>query len=86
MLKDVERYFQGNSADIMNICADMVLADAIEDLAEQESITKAEARDRLLSSNAYNCLYDFDSKLWAEGSDYFLSFYRNSLKNKTRQN
>ena len=62
--------------DIMNICADMVLANAIEDMAEEEGISKAEARERLVTSRAYQCLYDFDSKLWMEGPDYFRSFYR----------
>ena len=64
------------SSDIMNSCADMILANAIEDLAEEDKITKAEARDRLLESKAYNCLYDFDSGLWKEGPDYFIDFFR----------
>ncbi len=64
------------SSDIMNSCADMILANVIEDLAEEDKITKAEARDRLLESKAYNCLYDFDSGLWKEGPDYFIDFFR----------
>ena len=64
------------SVDVLSICADMVLANAIEDMAEEEGITKAEARERLVTSSAYQCLYDFDSKLWMEGPDYFRHFYR----------
>ena len=62
--------------EVMSICADMILANAIEDMAEEEGITKAEARDAIVSSKAYSCLYDFDSKLWMEGPDYLRDFYR----------
>ena len=71
--------------DVMNTCADMVLANAIEDLAEEEGITKAEARERLVTSKAYECLYDFDSKLWMEGPDYFRSFYKQCEEEKLKQ-
>ena len=64
------------SVDVMNTCADMVLANAIEDMADEEGITKAEARERLVTSAAYQCLYDLDSKLWMEGPDYFRAFYK----------
>ena len=64
------------SDDVMNLCADMILANAIEDYAVEENISQSEARNRLLESKAYECLYDFDSRLWMEGSDYFLDFYR----------
>lgn len=64
--------------EVMSICADMILANAIEDMAEEEGITKAEARDALVSSNAYRCLYDFDSMLWMEGPDYLRDYYRKS--------
>ena len=62
------------STDVMTACADMNLADAIEDMAAEKGITLAEARDRILESDAYECLYDFDTKLWAEGPDYFRWF------------
>ena len=66
----------GPSVDVMSTCADMILANAIEDMAEDEGITKAEARDALVSSKAYSCLYNFNSKLWMEGPDYFRDFYK----------
>ena len=62
--------------DIIKTCADMILSMAIEDFAAEEGITIAEARDRLLESKAYDCLYDPDTNLWMEGPDYFLDFYR----------
>ena len=54
---------------------------AIEDMAMEENISIDEARNKLLDSDACKCLYDFDSKLWMEGSDYFLDFYR-MIENK----
>ena len=61
-------------------CADMTLANAIDDYAAEENITPAEARNELLNSKAYECLYNFDSLLWMEGSDYFLDYYRKNEK------
>ena len=69
------------SFEKMNACADMILTDAICDMAEEEKIAIEESRNRLLSSNACKCLYDFDSELWKEGPDYFLDYYRRSEKN-----
>ena len=69
------------SFEKMNACADMILTDAICDMAEEENISIEESRNRLLSSNACKCLYDFDSELWKEGPDYFLDYYRRSEKN-----
>ena len=64
------------SHDIRTACADMILADAIKDMSEEKGITQEEARDALLGSKAYHCLYDFDTKLWMEGPDYFRDFYQ----------
>ena len=58
------------------VCADMILADAIEDMAETEGISKAEARDAILNSSAYEDLYNLDTRLWAEGPDYFREYYK----------
>ena len=70
------------SSDVMNACADMILTDAIEDLANEDHISLTEARNRILNSKAYSCLYDFETDLWQEGSDYFLDFFRGLEKNK----
>ena len=57
-------------------CADMIFADAIEDMAEEEKITEGQARNRIISCGAYDCLYNFDSGLWKEGPDYFRFFVK----------
>ena len=64
------------SDDIKTACADMILADAIEDMANEEGISIAEAREAFLNSGAYECLYDFETRLWTEGPDYFQEFYK----------
>ena len=64
------------SDDIRTACADMILTDAIEDMAREEGISKAEARNAFLNSDAYDSLYDFDTKLWMEGPDYYREFCR----------
>ena len=69
--------------EMMSICADMTLANAIEDMAIEESITKAEAREALLTSKAYHCLYHFDTKMWMEGPDYFRDFYKKCKEDET---
>ena len=60
----------------MSACADLILADAIEDLAREDNKTKAETRKNLMTSKAYDCLYDFDSGLWQEEPAYFIDFYK----------
>ena len=70
------------SVDVMSTCADMILANAIEDMADDEGISISEARQRLITSDAYQCLYDFNSRLWMEGPDYFRDFYKKCEANK----
>jgi len=60
----------------MKLCADMILMNAIEDMAQEEHITQHEARRRLIESDAYSALYNPDTALWQEGPDYFRSFYK----------
>lgn len=64
------------SYEKMKLCADMTLANAIEDMAEEDGISLDEARSIILESKTYECLYDFDTGMWMEGPDYF----RDTLK------
>ena len=57
-------------------CADLILTDAIMDMAEEEGITLQEARSKFIKSKAYDALYDFETGLWANGPDYFRAFYK----------
>ena len=64
------------SFEKMSSCADLVLTDAIEDLARDSGRSKSEIRKEIMTSKAYDCLYDFDSGLWQEGPAYFIDFYK----------
>ena len=57
-------------------CAELILTAAIMDMAEDEGIIRQEARSRIINSPAYDALYNFDTGLWAQGPDYFRSFYQ----------
>ena len=57
-------------------CADLILTDAIMDMADEEGITLQEARNKIINSNAYAALYDFETGLWESGPDYFRDFFR----------
>ena len=57
-------------------CAELILTAAIMDMAEDEGISRQEARSRIINSPAYDALYNFDTWLWAQGPDYFRSFYQ----------
>ena len=54
----------------MKACADMTLANAIEDMSRYDKISLAEARNIIIESKAYDCLYNFETGLWMEGPDY----------------
>lgn len=57
-------------------CADLILTDAIMDMAEEDGITWQEARSKIINSNAYTALYDLETGLWGNGPDYFRDFYK----------
>lgn len=64
------------SYETMSSCADLILADAIDDLAAESGEKKEEIRKAIMTSEAYDALYDFDSGLWQQGSAYFIDFFR----------
>lgn len=57
-------------------CTDLILTDAIMDMAEEDGITWQEARSKIINSNAYTALYDLETGLWGNGPDYFRDFYK----------
>ena len=68
------------SPDIMNICADMIFTDAVQDLAAKTGRPASEVRTGFIESGAYAALYDFETGLWQEGPDYFIGFHESMLK------
>lgn len=60
-------------------CADLILTDAIMDMADEEGIILQEARNKIINSNAYAALYDFETGLWETGPDYFRDFFHATI-------
>lgn len=63
------------SIEQKKFCADLILTDAIMDMAAEEGMTWQEARGKIINSRAYMYLYDFETGLWANGPDYFRDYY-----------
>lgn len=60
-------------------CADLILTDATMDMADEEGIILQEARNKIINSNAYAALYDFETGLWKNGPDYFRDFFQRMI-------
>ena len=60
-------------------CADLILTDAIMDMADEEGIILQEARNKIINSNAYAALEDFETGLWKNGPDYFRDFFQRMI-------
>ena len=67
---------KSKSTEQERFCADLILTDAIMDMADEEEISLQEARNKIINSNAYAALYDFETGLWETGPDYFRYFYK----------
>ena len=63
------------NSEVMKTCADMIITAAIQDKAKRENRSIDSVRSELICSDAFEALYDFDTGLWQEGPDYFLSYY-----------
>jgi hypothetical protein len=63
------------TSDANTACADMVLVDAISDIALKTGQAEAEVREQLIESGAYDALYDEETGLWASGPDAFIYFF-----------
>ncbi|MBQ9010503.1 MAG: hypothetical protein IJ088_14440 [Clostridia bacterium] len=64
------------SFETMYACADLILTDAIEDLARDSNKPKEEIRKALMTSEAYEGLYDLELGFWQDGQAYFIDFYK----------
>lgn len=65
--------------ELKRFCADLILTDAIMDMADEEGIILQEARNKIINSNAYAALYDFETGLWENGPDYFRDFLQRMI-------
>lgn len=69
-------FMDNMSFETMYACADLILTDAIEDLARDSNKPKEEIRKALMTSEAYECLYDLELGFWQDGQAYFIDFYK----------
>ena len=67
---------KSKSTEQERFCADLILTDTIMDMADEEGISWQETRHKILNSEAYKALYDFETGLWETGPDYFRDFFR----------
>lgn len=56
------------------------MRDAVGLLAERENVLYEEALTRFAESKVYDALFDYETGVWREGSDYLLSLYDYCLK------
>lgn len=72
------------STEQERFCADLILTDAIMDMADEEGISWQKTRHKILNSEAYKALYDFETRLWETGPDYFRYFYKTCSINESK--
>ena len=63
-------------------CAVIVMREAVESLSVRENISYEEALLLFTSSDIYEALFDFETEIWKEGSDYLLNLYDCCCANK----
>ena len=56
-------------------CAIITMRDMLRKLAIREKISYKEALVLFTSSNIYEALFDFDTGIWKESSEYLLDLY-----------
>ena len=64
-------------------CAVNMMRDTVEELSIREGISYEEALLRFTSSRVYEALFDFETGIWKESSDYLLNLYDYCNSNKT---
>lgn len=69
-------------SDANAACADMILVDAITDLALRSGLAEAEIREQIIESGAYDALYDQETGLWASGPDAFIDFFEQMQRSR----
>lgn len=56
-------------------CAVTAMRDAVATLSVRDGIPYEDALLLFSSSRVYNALFDFDTEIWKESSDYLLNLY-----------
>ena len=64
------------------ICAALVMDSMVKDIAKAEGRKYGEVLKGFVQSNAYNCLFGFETGVWREGPAYLESLYRQELSSR----
>lgn len=64
-------------------CAVSLMRDAVEALSLRDGISYEDALLLFTSSKVYEALFDYDTGIWREGTDYLLSLYNYCNSNQT---
>ena len=65
-------------------CASIAMRGTVKTLASRGKISYEEALLLFTNSRVYGALFDFDTEIWKEGSDYLLRLYDYCDTKKTR--
>ena len=61
-------------------CAVGVMRTMLEDYSERHGVPFDAALAAFAQSPCYDALFDFDTRLWAEGPDYLASLFEDNLQ------
>lgn len=64
----------------MEACAVLTMRMMLEDLTTETGYTFEELLVTFASSNTYSMLFDFETRLWAEGPDYLRGVWERETK------
>lgn len=64
-------------------CAVSLMRDAVGALSLRDGISYEDALLRFTSSKVYEALFDYDTGIWREGTDYLLNLYNYCNSNQT---
>ncbi|WP_172135917.1 hypothetical protein [Adlercreutzia sp. ZJ473] len=64
----------------MEACAVLAMRMMLEDLATETGRAFDELLVAFASSNAYSMLFDFETRLWAEGPDYLRGVWEREIE------
>ncbi len=69
----------------MEACAVMAMRMMLEDFSDEKGCSFPDALVRFAGSRTYQMLFDYDTRLWAEGPDYLRGVWMREEANSARR-
>ena len=63
------------TSDLKTPSAELILCAAMDDYSRKTGLSVDEIRNEIIETGAYDALFNFDTRLWQEGPDYFIDFF-----------